>query len=263
MKKNTKVIIFLIIIILIYCLILYFFLGGSKRVNSGKKELVLIVGQSTMWSRSKNHWTNITLDKSISELNWEKYTVYVDNKKIGKYYMWYDNSKWYLFDKDRNSTNYDGELFAYNSNYDIKYTNFKTKDIEDYSYVEKVLEKKNLTLNKNNLATSLQIDLDIDNDGEDEQFYIVSYSSISLRNTAKNYSIVFMVKNNKIYDMYSEIKDEKNPTCIPYISEFIDVDQDNKLETIVGCDSLDYKYNKKFLYHITKENKYKILVSNR
>ena len=263
MKKNSKVIIVLIIIILIYCLILYFFLGGSKRVKSEKNQLVLIVGQSTMWSKSKNHWTNITLDKSISELNWKKYTIYIDNKKLGNYYMWYDNSKWYLFDKDRNSINYDGELFAYNSNYDINYTKFNVKDIEDYSHVEEFLDSKKLSFNKSSLITSSQIDLDIDNDGKEEQFYIISNSSISLNDTNNNYSIVFMVKDNKIYNMYSEIKDEKNPTCIPYISEFIDINQDNKLETIVGCESLDSRNNKKFLYQLTKENKYKILVSNR
>ena len=261
MKRNNIIIIFIIVLIVIYCLILFFFLGGSKRISKEKNDIVLIPDQSTMWTCSKNHWTNVTLDESLEKLNWLKYNVYIDDEKFGNYYMWYDNSKWYLFDKDRNSINYDGELFAYNSNYKIKVSKFKDNEINDFSYVEKMLKKKKVnSIDISEYVVSSQIDIDVDNDGEKEAFYIISNSNISSSNN-NNFSIIFMVKDDKIYDIYSEIRDDT--TCLPYISKFIDVDEDNKLELIVGCDSLSVNGNKKFLYKFTKDNKYKIIVSNR
>lgn len=261
MKKNNLIIIFVIVLIVIYCLVLFFFFGGFKRVSKEKNDVVLIPDQSTMWTYSKNHWTNVTLDESIEQLNWLKYNVYVDDEKIGNYYMWYDNSKWYLFDKDRNSINYEGELFAYNSNYDVKLVEYKDNEIEDFSYVDEMLKKKKLnSIDNSEYVVSSQINIDVDNDGEEEVFYIVSNSSISSNDT-NNFSIIFMVKGDKIFDIYSEISNSS--TCLPYISKFIDVDEDNKLELIVGCDSLSINGNKKFLYKFTKDNKYKIIVSNR
>ena len=261
MKKNNLIIIFIIVLIVIYCLVLFFFFGGSKRVSKENNDVVLIPDQSTMWTYSKNHWTNVTLDESIEQLNWLKYNVYVDDEKIGNYYMWYDNSKWYLFDKDRNSINYEGELFAYNSNYDVKLVEYEDNEIEDFSYVNEMLKKKKLNaIDNSEYVVSSQINIDVDNDGEEEVFYIVSNSSISASDT-NNFSIIFMVKDDKIFDIYSEINNSS--TCLPYISKFIDVDEDNKLELIVGCDSLSINGNKKFLYKFTKENKYKIIVSNR
>ena len=262
MKKTNKIIIIIIVVVVIYCLILFFFLGGSKRISKEKNDVVLIVDQSTMWTYSKKHWTNVTLDESVEKLNWLKYNVYVDDKKIGNYYMWYDNSEWYLFDKDRNSINYDGELFAYNSNYDIKINKFDVKDINDFSYVEEVLKRNKLNnIDTSEYVVSSQVDIDIDNDGNEEEFYIISNSSIALGDK-NNFSIIFMVKDDKIYNVYSEIN-KSSSTCLPYISKFIDIDEDNKLELIVGCDSLNVNGNKKFLYKFTDENKYKIIISNR
>ena len=65
MKRNNLIIIFIIVLIVIYCLILFFFLGGSKRISKEKNDIVLIPDQSTMWTCSKNHWTNVTLDESL------------------------------------------------------------------------------------------------------------------------------------------------------------------------------------------------------
>lgn len=261
MKKNNKIIIVIIIAVVIYFLVLFFFLGGAKKVAREKNELVLIVDQSTIWTLAKNHWTNVTLDETINELNWLKYKVYVEDEKIGNYYMWYDGNEWYLFDKDRNSINYEGELFAYNSNYDIKYTKFDDKYIEDFSYVEKVLDSKKIPFDQSKLVISSQIDIDVDNDGKKESFYAISNSTLGT-NTTDNYSIVFMVKNGKIYNMFSDIRDKNQTTCLPYIYKFIDVDQDDKLELIVGCDVLRANGNKKFLYSFDND-KYEILISNR
>ncbi|MBQ6477675.1 MAG: hypothetical protein IJI43_04510 [Bacilli bacterium] len=260
MSKSNKIIIIFIIFIVVYAIVFFILLGGPKRLSQEKNTATIIL-DSVIWNYEDNNWTNITQEDSISKLNWKKYTVYEDDKKLGNYYLWYDGSKWYLFDKDRNSKEYYGELLAYKANYDIKMVKFAQKDIDNYDYIEEVLETKKIDLNADDYVVSNQIDIDIDKDGQEETFYIVSNSNI-YGVTGKTFSLVLMVKNNKTHKLYFEVKDSEEMTCLPYIRAFMDVDDDDKLETIVGCESLTGS-NKRFLYKYTDKNKYEILISNR
>ena len=262
MKKSNKIIIIILVILIIYFLILFLFLGGSKRVSREKNQNVIILGQSTIWTYSKNIWTNVTLSETKENLNWQEYNVYIDNKKLGKYYLWHDENKWYLFDKDRKPKNYNGDLLAYKSNFDMKIKNFEEKNIEDYTYIEQVLKNNNIELDNINYTVNSQIDIDIDNDGEEETFYVVS-NALSLENTdGQIFSIVIMVKDNKIYKLYNDIKTNKLKSCKPYIRRFLDVDNDNTLETILSCGGYSESGDKDFLYKFTDKNNYKIIISN-
>ena len=256
MKKGKKKYLIFIAIVIVYVIITCFFY--VKRKND---YINIVVRDDVVWSYQNKKWEKISLEKNdeIEKLNWTKFVIYSDGKKLGKYNLWYDE-KWYAFNDNNKAINYDGELFAYQSPKHIKALSFKNKEINDFTYVETLLKNNNITTD-GNYTMSNNISVDFDSDGQKEEFYLVS-NVFSEKLEGNHYTFVFMVKNNKIYEIYKDtnIKDTYDG-CMPYIDGFIDVDKDSKYEIAFTCSKYSIKKPINKLYKF-KKGKFEEIISN-
>ena len=260
MKKKKRYIVILAALA-IYVIIMLLVYGKDMLIKS-KDEMTLIIGDTSVWIYKDKGWTNITNPSTIESISWTNYDVYLDNKNIGNYYLWNDDDKWYVFDANKKAITREGTLLAVKANYDIKVKNFSTADIRNYYHVEKVLEENDLsTSSKYTVATETTID--IDNDGNNETFYFVSNAFSLDYNPSEIFSLVFMVKNSKIYPMYTDIAPNRsNNGCKPYLSAVVDVDEDNIYEMVVSCGKYSTDKPADMLYKLTEEG-FKIIISNQ
>lgn len=260
MKINKRYTI--IIAILVIYLIIFFAVFGYENYKKGKLSATLLIGDSTVWKYSDNSWTNITKNTSIDELSWQEYNVFEDNKYKGNYQLWYDDSKWYAFEEDKSAVQIEGEFLAYQANYDLNVKSFETKTISNNTYVHQVLTENGLST-ASQLTVNNVIQIDIDNDGVLEEFYIISNAFALDFYPDTIFSIVFMVKDGQIYSMYTNIEDAKyGNSCKPYIRTFLDIDKDDTHEVIVSCGKYSVQTPEDMLYQLTNEG-FKLLISNQ
>ncbi len=259
MKKKKRYIILLIILI-IYGIGMYYWLGKDN-LQKEKTEITLLVGENTIWKYSAKKWRNTENPTSVKKINWQKFSIYVDNEKLGNYYVWHDD-KWYLFTEKKEAISYEGTLLGIQSNRKIKVKPFTEEEILDYTYVNQVLKENGIT-NSGQFTINTQTKVDIDNDGTEEEFYIIS-NVFALDFTPDTiFSIVFMVKEGKIYTLYNDIdKNRGENGCKPYIKSFLDVDQDNQEEIILSCGRYSIQETVDMLYKL-ENNQFKILISNQ
>ncbi|MEE0014973.1 MAG: hypothetical protein UE699_04750 [Bacilli bacterium] len=257
MKKRYIVI---LIIIAVYFTV-FFLLYGRDEMKNSKLKTTLIIGDNTIWQLDEKKWYNIANAKEKEELNWKEFTVFVDNEKLGKYNLVFDN-KWYLFDNKRKPVSYSGSLIAYSANYEMKIKNFNQEKISDYTKVNKVLSENNISTGQE-LTSNTQISVDIDNDGVDEKIYVVG--NVFPRETDPDYifSVVFMEKNDIIYPIYKSVdKNRSFNGCKPYINSIIDVNDDNKYEIVLSCSKYSTEGTIDMLYKFNND-KFSIIVSNQ
>lgn len=260
MKKKKRY--YVILIILIAFALLMFFLVGNDNLEKDKEATTIIIGDNTIWNYSDRRWMNVTSAVSVDSISWLDYDVYIDNKKIGRYYLWYDDEKWYIFDQDRKAITRDGNIIAYRSNYEIKVSDFTSKDIRNYYHVNKVLKENNLSTSSMFTAAT-ETAIDLDNDGKNETLYFISNAFAMDFTPDTIFSIVFMVKDSQIYPIYTDIaKNNSNNGCKPYLSAVIDVDNDNTYELVVSCGRYSVDKPVDMLYKLTDEG-FKILISNQ
>ena len=254
--KMKKVYIVLIVILLVFFLVM-FLVFGLDNIKKNSYDTTIIIGKDTIWTYKNQKWIN---NHNYEKLNWKKYDVYLNNEKKGNYYLMY-NDEWYAFDNKKNAVLLDGDLLAINSNYDVSVSSFEMDEIDDLSYVYSVLEDNKLS-KTNKFTVNYKIVLDYDNDGVNEEFYVVSNTFPTNFNPDKIFSLVFMVKDEEIYPIYTDISDNTGFNgCRPYFNSFIDVDNDSKYEFILNCAKYSTNGITKMLYKYNK-NEFKILISN-
>ena len=257
MKKRYIVI---LIIVIVYFTV-FFLLYGRAEIKYSKLKTTLIIGDNTIWQLDEKKWYNIVNNKDMENLNWQEFTVFVDNEKLGNYKIVYDD-KWYLFDKKRNPISYSGNLIAYSANYEMKVKNFSQEKISDYTKVNEVLSENNITANQE-LTSNTLISVDIDNDGIDEKIYVAGNVFPMETDPEYIFSVVFMEKNDIIYPIYKSIEKNKNFNgCKPYINSIIDVDDDNKYEIILSCSQYSTEGTIDMLYRFNTD-KFSIIVTNQ
>lgn len=253
-----------LILFMIVLGIVMFLLLGLDSLKREKYETAIIVGEDTAWIYQKKKWLRVNSVAQYEDLNWKKYHVFENNEKVGNYSLWHSD-RWYAFDDEKNAVNVNGELLAYRSNYDITMDLFDREDTSIDQYIEKVLEDNNLPLDSK-FTKSYKTNVDIDHDGIDETFYVIS-NVFSLDFTPeKTFSFVFMIKDNSIYYLYDDVRDYKAYSgCSPEIVSFIDADTEHEEtsvdEVIVSCFQYSNLGRIDMLYYFDGES-FKILVSN-
>lgn len=255
MTKNTKVVIIIIVSLTIFLLV-FFLLNNKDGVvfQSNKSEGYLIVGQNAMFSYHNKKMYNVPLKSDVrKELDWADFNVLVDYKKEGNYLMHYDE-KWYLFTKDKKAINYESDnLIAYKSNYNMDYVYKETTDIVDDKYASKVADDKGVLLK--DLTVSNEVHMDIDKDGKNETFYLISTALPIIPTENKEYSIVFMVKDGKIYNIFDNLGEQIVPNiCQPKIEGFINFNENKNYEVILSCSTMGPHEQRVYLYEMTKSN---------
>ena len=255
--QNKKVYIVLIVIFLVFFCIM-FFTYAIPNIEKEKEELVLIVDNDSAWERKSNQWINLDSTARTS-LNWQNFTVYLNQKKSGNYYLWYDE-KWYAFNENKEAVNLEGSLLAYQSNYEISILNFQEQEINSDAYIQKVLSSHNLST-KSKLTSSYKASVDFDQDGQIEEFYVISNAFSTDFQASTIFSFAFMVKNNSIYMIFEEIGTDYYSACKPYFHTFINIDKEMPYEVILNCGGYSLESQKTNLYQFQK-NKFQRLISN-
>lgn len=251
-----------ITIILVVYLVVFFLIYGLSNMKNGQRELTLLVGDNTVWDYSNKSWLNITREETLDSLNWQEYKVFLDNKYFGEYSMWYDDNKWYAFNSNKTAVKMEGELIAYKANYDLKIKEFETKENNNNTYVHQVLKDNNLSTSSQMTVNNV-VNFDIDADGVEEQFYVISNAFALDFYPDTIFSIVFMVKEQKIYSMYTNIeKANYGNGCKPYIRTFLDTNDDDKHELILTCAKYSVQEPEDMLFQLNKE-KFDLLISNQ
>lgn len=260
MKKKKRYVV--ILLILIAFTIGMYFAFGRENIAKSKDATTIIVGDSTIWNYSDNKWLNVTNSKTIESLNWLDYNVYLDNKKLGKYYLWNDGNKWFIFDASKKAINKEGTILAFRSNYDIKVKSFDLNPIRNYYHVNKVLKENKLSTSSV-YTVSEEITIDLDSDGQNETLYFASNAFALDFNPEKVFSFVFMVKNSQIYPIYTDVdKNTGTNGCKPYLSAIMDIDNDNIYELVVSCGRYSVNKPVDMLYKFNG-NEFKILITNQ
>ncbi len=259
---NKKTYIILIIFLGIFFLLM-FLIFGIDNIKQNNYDTTIIVGEDTIWNYSKKNWVNLTTKKSIDKLNWKEFNIQLDNKDFGKYLLWHDD-KWYAFDKKKNAVSIDGNLLAYRANFKINFLNFSQEEIKDRKYVDYVLEENKLSLSSK-FTSAYKMLIDFDSDEVFEEFYIISNVFAMDFNPEKLFSIVFMVKNNKVYYLYNDIqKNNSLNGCKPYINSVLDTNNDETYEIILSCARYSVSESIDMLYQFDKEkDAFKIVISNQ
>ena len=257
---NKRTYIYLIIIMVVFAVVM-FLVFAKPRLETENKSAVFIVGDNTVWKYDNNKWLNVTIKSSKKKLDWQTFNVYSNNKYIGDYLLLYDD-KWYVFSKKKKAINLDGELLAYQANYNINILKFNSLNISADDYVYQVLSNNNIGLSSR-FTTLSKTTIDFDGDGETEDFYLVSNAFSSDFNPEYVFSFVFMVKDGKIYEIYNDVsKNEFYNGCKPYFKSFLDVNDDGIYEFILSCGKYSSEGVTDMLYNYSKDG-FKILISNQ
>jgi hypothetical protein len=158
---SKKLYIVLIVIIVVFFFVIFLSFGVGNILQENHKATI-ILGDSTVWKYQNKKWLNVTNTNSLQDLNWKKYEVFQNNQKFGDYYLWKDDT-WYLFDKDKNAVNFEGNLLAYDANYDLNVTSFMEDDAINLEYVNSLLADNNIPLD-HEFSNASHIAFDFDQD---------------------------------------------------------------------------------------------------
>jgi hypothetical protein len=267
MRKGTYIVLIVILIVFLGAMYLLF---GKDNISKDRYSTTFIIGDKTIWNYSSRSWGTLQNYKNIGEINWKKFTVYEDNKKLGNYLVWYDD-KWYFFtdSKEAVMTN-GGKILAYNSNHPIKVADFKEEvvDSSDKDIVDFVLSDHDLSTSSK-FTVSKKITMDLDNDEEQETIYCLSNAFATEFIPDTVFSYVVVKDGTNVYYLYESTEDNKGTnSCRPFIHHIIDVNNDNKYEIIVSCGYYSAEQQLDMLYQLEedKENNttsYKIAISNQ
>ena len=257
MKKRYY---FIFIALIVYFVVFFIMSGKSEEYKTKDKKMTLIVGNDTVFQLEKNKWNQITSPETLNALNWQDFSIILNNKNIGKYKV-VKSDRLYLFDKDNNAYKYDGNIIAYQANYTFKVKDFKSDVITDFSTVRKVLKKNNLPIDPDYYTSNI-INVDIDNDNKMEKIYIISNAFSSLNNNSEAFSIIFLEKNDTIHQIFN-LTGEKAimNKCSPYVKSIIDTNNDGKYEILIGCGGYSNMEPIYELYRF-KENRFEKLATN-
>ena len=197
----------------------------------------------------------------IQELNWQPFEIFVDNERLGNYYVWKDD-RWYVFDKDRNVVDIDGTFLAYRANYDLDVQAFSVDDNVDFRFANQVLTERNIPLESEFTSTS-HLSFDFDSDGEEENFYLLTNAFPLDEEPEINFSLVYMVKNEQIYMLYDSVNEGSSyNNCKPFFTSILDTNHDHTYEIILSCGRYSIEEQIDMLYQFV-DGSFKIVISNQ
>lgn len=256
--NNKKIYILIIVFLVLFALIMYITVGKDN-IKSEKNELSLILNNNTIFNYSNKNWTKEKVDY-IDNYNFKEYSIYLDSKYVGDYYIWHDD-QWYLFDQNNNAVNYTEKFLAVKSNYNIKVKEFEIVNNDLTGEAGEIFNKYKI-YNQDEITENTKIIIDIDNDGKDEEIYSVSNVFPMFYEPEKIFSYVFMKKDNKIYYMYEyESEADSYSGCIPQISAIFDSDEDGISEIALTCSRYSDQEPLNSIYRF-RNNAFELVISS-
>lgn len=250
--------IILIIFFLVFGFSIYFFIGRDS-IAAQKVQTTILLNPDTIFEYSNKNWIKVN-NGHINDYNWKEFDVFLDSEYKGKKLVWHDD-QWYIFDKNKSAINYTEKFIGIKANYDININKFVVENDVSKDYAYEILSDYDLPLTSE-LTVNDKIVVDLDNDGEEEEIYLISNTFTMDSDPDTIFSKVFMVKNNQKYSIFEQHESgDVYSGCLPYVNSIIDVDNDNNFEIVLTCSkfSAQEPINTIYKFDQTKFNK---LISN-
>lgn len=233
--RSKKSFIILGIVFVLYLLVLFVFIPLGNKDRENQYITYLIVGSNVKWQYEDGKW-NVMEDEN-KKIGYNRYECYANQKYLGNYSLSSYQNKWYLFDRNNDSIDYEGVLFAYYSKSEMTVSEEKAQqiDIAGQTYLTEYLEEKGVSLhNYTNLVVNKMYHMDFDGDGKKEKLYLAS--NFRDQNVeGKVFSIVFYEKNGGIHIIKEKIEQKDAGMLLPYydIIAVFDFKNDGKYEFIM------------------------------
>ena len=262
MKKKNLII--FIIILLIYGFIMFLIFHNRVNNNTSKESKIidnttryLVIDNVSNWSYINNSWKLVSTNAIDNSK--QSYKVYQNNNYLGEYKLLYGN-RWNLFNDNNEYVDYNGNIFAYSSNFDIRLIRFKEKEIteEDKSSITKDYNINNYDYLMNNQIIS------VDLDGNNELDQIIALSNIGedYYDSKNFYNLISVKLNNKIYKIIDENKNNTDTLKISTykINRIFNLNNDFYIviEKIDGAES-DMPSSTNYLYKFENDKFVKLI----
>lgn len=229
-KKKDYIVLYALLGIYIFITLCFYGYQELLKLKEKRKNTYLIINNNVKIQYENGKWTDIDDSEKYNMID---YDVYINSVKLGNYKIQQLNNKWYLFDDERNSIKYNGQLLAINTKRDFKAIEYKEEAINSIDRENLVELLKNHEITKFSLNMKEKVTLDFDGDGDIETLYAVSNAFIV--NEQKCFSLLYIVDDNKTTILKQVFKNIGSEHVIPLmdIVSIIDIDDDNKYEIIV------------------------------
>lgn len=264
MKKYLKVSLILIIILTVYSI--FVFLISKKEeekptVPPVDKEPInkvdipeektadynIVLTPNTIISYIDGSWIE---NKNLEYANMS-FDVYANSESYGKKFLTY-NKEWYIYDENRNFSDYTGELFAINTSkqYKVMTYNESILNDDDKVIISTLLDNKQITYNYDNIIKS-KVVYDVNKDGIREEIFLITNAfTENINEFNHSFSIGFVRFHNKTEIFYENISDiySSISICSPYLQNLIELD--DQIHFIVGCTYFSTKGTEHYLYSV-------------
>ena len=266
-KKKYKVLFIILGIYIVVILIITFMFKGKNNY------VTVMLNNNNKWKYENGQWTNIDI-KTIDNYSWQTYKIYnYSNKYIGSYYLLYSNNKWYIFDKNKTAIKWQEGIVALGGDIASTEKTITTVNLDDDDkrYINEVLDENKIT-DRDNLSTKKRYDIDIDNNGLKERFYVVSnvFFPDTTNKPSKLFGFIFMRNKKGNVMLYKRVVnyDGYYKECRPSIVTGLNISKnENYLITscsyysTIGTNNTLFKYNSSKFTKIMETTKNNVLTS--
>lgn len=256
MKVNKKSYIILFGILIIYTVIMII-LFGTDYIKKKTSNTFLFVSPDTRWHYFKGNWTSNVKANSYNNINFD---VYIDSKKLAGEYNLVYNDEMYIFNKNKDSIDYEGKLLGYHGidKIDVKSFEEQDLDVNDSKIIDEVLEKNKVSYYGQYAGKKIVTNIDKDNDLE-SIYYVFNIYDDTITNNA--FVFTFILDNGKVEYLYQNVGNKSDiitKMCVPSIHSIVDLDSDKNYEIIMSCEFASMKGTCNYLYKKGKKG-YEIL----
>lgn len=226
-EKNKLKIQLGVIAIVIIIIVAVFIIGNLQK----SKNQYLLVGENLILEKDGNKW--IQHQEFNDKITKNKFTL-ADGENIYKdANIDYSSNQYYYLDKNFNELK--DIRIAYSNIDNIPLANYELSSCNnsDIDYFKKILKEKNITDFNRFVTGCTKIQYDIDKDGDNEEIYTSTNRGFEVIED-EILSTLFVVKNNKIVDSYTQISKD------PYrIIEILDLDNNGNYDFIINRKDID------------------------
>ena len=254
MENKKKYFIFGIIIVVYLVLTVTFLI--IKNSNDKNNEKYLIIDQYGLFMKKNNKWSTFT-KKNSDYYMFKNYDIFDGQTYLGNYTLQY-NDRWYLWDDNNNSIQYDDKILAYRGNEQMKLKVLENVELNsgDNEIINSALKKISVN-GYSNLSKSKKYQLDLDGDNNYEYVYEISILD-SFNEPDKYFSIVFIYNGKDIDIIKNSVgKEEESLQLARFSLEYnISFGSDNYNHIIIQ--TIYFSKPDKTKYSIYKYNKNKL-----
>ncbi|MBR4619289.1 MAG: hypothetical protein IKO49_08295 [Bacilli bacterium] len=263
-KVGIYIILVMILIVLTVFLLYVFGILGKEKPSAN-----IIVDNSIMFKYSKKKWEEVD-SENYSDYNWNKYIVYEQGKKKGKYSVFNNDSKFYVFlesSSSRTPINVVGDSIYIGGKINTQFFPFEREDVSssDLKYIRKVLDSYNISRSDQNKYTyRYKIIYDFDGDNENEEMFIVSNLFSEDEDVNNSFSVIFVRDNNNTKTIYKNVygKNHNLTGCYAYLFGIIKVDKTKNYQLITKCSHYSVMPSEYGLYQYDNNN-YSLLLYSK